>query len=270
MSLIPSSTTKSARPKLAVALLVALAALAATAIAVIAAPAKPDFSVAGRPTTQTVTTGQAVAYDITVTRSGGFSNSITLGAVTGLPNEVTATWPSGRTHVLPATTATTTTVRLTVQTGKSTPEGSKSLGITATSGRTIRSTTVTLVVQDPPLPTTFPIRANLAGRLQLDGPAGELDLSMTNPYNQPLNVTNLRVAIGSVAPAACGAGNFELTQVNDGAATTLTIPPTETRTLTQLGVKKPTVRWVNRDYLQDACKGANLTFAYSANGTTGK
>ncbi len=257
-----SSPSKSAKAKLAVALLAALVASALAGLAV-AAAGKADFSVSASPASQTVTTGQAVKYGVTVSRVNGFTGNVTL-SVSGLPGDTTASWPNGQPTITLSSSQSTS--ELTIQTGKSTPEGTYSLTITGTSGRMVRSTTVSLTVQDPPLPTTFEITGDLAGPLVLDAPAQPLNVTMRNPYNQPLTVSKFVVTLASTSKAACDHnGNFVITPV---PWTSIVLEKNETRTLT--AAEAPKVRWPNQPVAQDACAGATLNFTYSASGTTAK
>src|SRR5918911_5748756 len=125
------------------ALVAVLGVLGASAMAVLAANVKPDFAIAGAPTSQTVVAGQSIAYTITVARAGGYSEAVT-PSVSGLPRDATASFAP--------TPITGTSSTLTIETRASTPAGTYPLSITGV-GRTLtRSTAVQLVVQ----PSTQP------------------------------------------------------------------------------------------------------------------
>jgi Putative Ig domain len=105
----------------------------------------PDFSLSASPTSQTVTQGSGTSYTVTVTPSGGFTGSVSLG-VAGLPTTgVTSSFS-------PNPTAGSST--LTVTTSSSTPTGTYPLTITGTSGSLTHSTGATLVVAAPPAITS--------------------------------------------------------------------------------------------------------------------
>jgi len=102
--------------------------------------ASPDFSLSTNPTSQTVRRGNSTTYIVTVTRSGGFTGSVSL-SVSGLPSRSNAAFSPN-----PVALATTTST-LTVNTAKPTPAGTRTLTITATSGSLRHTQTVTLTVQ---------------------------------------------------------------------------------------------------------------------------
>jgi Putative Ig domain len=105
----------------------------------------PDFSLSASPTSRTVTQGSGTSYTVTVTPSGGFTGSVSLG-VAGLPTTgVTSSFS-------PNPTAGSST--LAVTTGSSTPTGTYPLTITGTSGSLTHSTAATLVVAAPPAITS--------------------------------------------------------------------------------------------------------------------
>jgi uncharacterized membrane protein len=146
MNRLLNRTAKSARRKVAVTLLGALAVLCAAGYVVYAAANKPDFSVMAAPASQTVTAGQSTSYTVTVSRLNGFTGSVTLAA-SGLPSGATATWKLSdgtSSNVLPPSL---TSAAVTIQTATSTPTGTYNATITGTSGNLAHSTTVKLVVQ---------------------------------------------------------------------------------------------------------------------------
>src|SRR6266852_9586543 len=84
----------------------------------------PDFSLAANPSSQTVTQGNGVGYNLSVSSSGGFAGSVTLGAG-GLPSGASAAFSPNPTS---ATSA------MFVATSATTPTGTYSLTITGVSG----------------------------------------------------------------------------------------------------------------------------------------
>lgn len=109
----------------------------------------------------------------------------------------------------------------------------------------------------------FTITGNLAAPLNLGGGGQPLVVSISNPNPQPLNVSELTVALASTSKTGCATTNFSVTQT----ALKATVPGNSTRTLAQLGVTAPRVTWVNRNVAQNACLGARLTFTYAGKGT---
>src|SRR6266852_5247641 len=102
----------------------------------------PDYSLAANPSNQTVTQGNGVGYNLSVSSSGGFAGSVTLSAG-GLPSGVSAAFSPNPTS---ATSA------MFVATSATTPTGTYSLTIAGASGSLSHAITVTLVVQPAPTP----------------------------------------------------------------------------------------------------------------------
>jgi hypothetical protein len=272
-----SRTTKSARRKIALTLLGALAVLAMTSFAVFAAAQKPDFSLGAAPSSQTVAPGAAAVYSVTVTRTNGFADPVTLTAG-GLPTGTTATWKLNTgaaatgSIVVPSTQ---TTATLTLQTASSTPTGNTTVTITGTSGKLTHSTSVVLSVQTtsppPPSGSDFAISGGLPATKPLSpGIAWPLDLTISNPFGYTLKLTNLTVQIdNATSKAACsGTTNYKIVQYR--AAYPINVPANAVRTLSQLGIAasdQPQVKMIDLATNQDACKGAALTLRYSGTAT---
>jgi hypothetical protein len=167
LSTPPKKAAKSARRKLALALLGALIAFAAGALAVFAAGGKPDFSLAASPTTQTVTQGQSTTYSVTITRDNGLAEAIVLSA-SGLPSGAAASWKLSdgtSSNVIPPSQNGAT---LTVQTAASTPAATSSVTITAVAGKLTRTAGVSLLVQSAAEPN-FSLSTSPATRTLLQG-----------------------------------------------------------------------------------------------------
>ncbi len=94
----------------------------------------PDFSLLVSPVSRTVLQGGTATYAITITPINGFNSSVNL-TIGGLPAGASASFT-------PATTTSSST--LVVVTSASTPIGSSSLTITATSGAIARTSVATL------------------------------------------------------------------------------------------------------------------------------
>ena len=112
-------------------------------VAALIAAAQPGFSVAAVPSSQTVVQGGSADFSATVSRTGGFSDPVTL-SVTGVPAGATATFSPN-----PSDSST-----LTIATSSTTPAGTYPLTITGAAGATTHSTSATLVVNQPPPPPT--------------------------------------------------------------------------------------------------------------------
>ena len=110
-------------------------------VAALIAAAQPGFSIAAAPSSQTVVQGGSADFSVTVTRTGGFADPVTLSA-SGVPGGTTATFAPN-----PADSST-----LTLATSSTTPAGTYPVTISGTAGGVTRSATVTLVVNQPPPP----------------------------------------------------------------------------------------------------------------------
>jgi hypothetical protein len=127
------------------------------------------------------------------------------------------------------------------------------------------------------------VQAVSAGSFTIGGSAAEpispgvrapLDLSLTNPHDVPMVVTDLRVRVKDVsAPNAhdlkpCAGGDFSVDQAASGLE--ITVAARSTSTLSSLGLSRatmPHVGMLNRPANQDGCKGASPTLDYTATGT---
>ncbi len=106
---------------------------------VLGAPSKPDFSLAVSPTAQSVVQGSAATYSVTITRQGGFANSVSL-SVSGLATGMTVSFS-------PASPVAGSTTTMTVTTTGATPVGNKSLTLTGTGGGITKTAAFSLNVQ---------------------------------------------------------------------------------------------------------------------------
>lgn len=102
------------------------------------APAS-DFSLSASPTSRSVNPGSGTSYTVSITRSSGFAEAITL-RVSGLPEDYAL-----GTFKPPTTTGTST--KLSITTSSSTPAGTYPLTITGTSDSLSHTTTITLIVK---------------------------------------------------------------------------------------------------------------------------
>jgi uncharacterized membrane protein len=96
----------------------------------------PDFAVSVSPPSVAVRAGQTATYQVTVTRTNGFTASASL-SVSGLPSGAKATF---------SPTLTDTTSTLTVRTSKNTRLGTYALTVAGKYGTMARTATATLTV----------------------------------------------------------------------------------------------------------------------------
>jgi hypothetical protein len=153
-------------------------------------------------------------------------------------------------------------------TSLSTPLGSYSPVIKGTSGLISATTTAHLTVSAGQ-GKEFAIAGSL-DRTLAPGVTGFLDLALTNPNNQPINITNLTVSVTGTSKVGCATNNFSVTQFS--GTYPLTVPANSVRTLSQLGVaqaQRPRVTMINLPVSQDMCKSTNLTLSYSGTGSNG-
>jgi hypothetical protein len=97
-----------------------------------------DFSLSATPASRSVSPGGGTTYSATVTPIAGFSGTVSFSA-TGLPPGATASFN-------PASVTSSGSTTLSVSTSGTTPPGSYTLAITATSGSLAHTVNVTLVV----------------------------------------------------------------------------------------------------------------------------
>jgi subtilisin family serine protease len=134
------------------------------------APPGPDFSVSATPSSSTVLQGNGTSYTATVTATGGFTGVVNL-TVSGLPAGAAGTFS-------PTSVTTSGSSTLSVTTATTTPAGSYPLTITGTSGTTVRTTTVTLVVTTP-APPDFTIAVSPASQSARRGTMATYTVTVT-------------------------------------------------------------------------------------------
>jgi hypothetical protein len=209
------------------------------------------------PSTTNTPAGTVATYAVTVTRTN-FTGSINF-SVTGTPPT------SGVSFTPPSTTGNTTSLQ--VSTSAATTVGSYTLTITGTSGSTTASTVAQLTVSAAAHDNrAFTITGTL-DRSLAPGVTGFLDLSITNPNNQPISITNLTVSLTGTSKPGCATSNFSVAQLS--GAYPFTVPANSTRTLSQLGIAqsvRPRVTMIDLPVNQDVCKTTGLTLGYSGTG----
>jgi uncharacterized membrane protein len=233
-----------------------------TSLTLVVQPAtQPNFAISATPASQTVVQGDQTSYGVSVSRTGGFGGAVTM-SVSGLPKNAIVSWSPSAT--IPGSSSSAT---LQVQTASDSKEGNYTLTITGTgtigSSSASRSATVTLVVQKN---QDFLITGDL-GSLLAPGRKAPLNLSLSNPNNFAIKVTNLTVAVQeATSKAGCsGTQNFKVTQI-PASRYPITLPQGQAKTLSQLGVAdadKPKIEMLDRALNQDACRTATIKLDYS-------
>ncbi|HEY4019999.1 MAG TPA: hypothetical protein VGM75_15010 [Pseudonocardiaceae bacterium] len=217
----------------------------------------PTLALSASPSSNTVPAGSTAAYTVAINRTN-FTGPVTIAVAT-------ASGISASVRPNP-TSNNSTTVQLT--TSPSTKDGIYPVEIAgwAAAAGTIEyaSTQVSLVVSTPK-GKPFTISGNLTGTLAPGVPARPLNLTLINPNNQKLSITNLAVTVSGTS--SCGPANFAVTQYSGSYP--LNLAANQTATLTQLGVPTsalPTVGMRDLSTNQDACKGVTVNLVYSGTG----
>jgi uncharacterized membrane protein len=229
----------------------------------VTAPLNGSFALAAAPSSSLVAPGQTAVSTITVNRTAPFAGAVSLSAI-GLPTGVTASFT-------PATTAATAgSSRSTLQlvTSTRTQKGDYSVSIVAKYSSPsgfpyFAYAQVTLVVDETSKP--FAISGSLTQPLAPGEAAQPIDLSISNPNNKPLPVTNLSMTVKSTsAGTACDASNFAVRQFSGPYP--VAVPGGATKTLSSLGLPStvwPSLQMVDLPRNQDACKNVAISLAYT-------
>ncbi len=184
-----------------------------TVTLVVNSTSSPDFSISASPSSRSVAQGSATSYTATVTRSGGFTGTVTL-SVSGLPANATATFspvsiPNGSSNST-----------MSVNTSASTPTGSYTLRITGTSGSTTHSTTVALVVTGFSISASPPLNAALRGT----SASYTVSVAAINNFNGTVRFSVRGLPFNSSAsfnpPSVTGSGASTMTVSTNGSTST--------------------------------------------------
>jgi hypothetical protein len=183
--------------------------------------AAPNFTLTAAPASQSVTSGGAANYAITVGPTGGFSGQVTL-SVNGLPTGANGTFtpnPSSGSSALAVTTSGTT------------PIGTYPLTITGVSGTVTHTANATLIVSPPP---DFSVSASPGSQTVGAGGGTSYAVSIT-----PANGFSAAVSL-SVSGLPSGANGTFTPNPATGSSTlsisTSAATPAGTSTLTITGV----------------------------------
>lgn len=109
----------------------------------------------------------------------------------------------------------------------------------------------------------FSISEGVTGLLYPGGPAREIPLTLVNPGNAAIAVTDVTAAVQPASlPPSCGAQNFAISQARV-PSTGLLVGAHTTVTLRAAGVAAPTIRMVETGTDQIACAKGRLALAYA-------
>lgn len=197
----------------------------------------PDFSVSASPASRAVTQGLGTSYTVSLTSVNGFNSSAGL-SISGLPANASASFsPSSVTPTAGGANST-----LNISTGPSTPVGDYTLTITGTSGSLVRSTSVTLGV-DEPAQGDFSMSVSPSSRTILrffgaNSTTYTVTLTAIDGYNAPvtLSITSglasgMTANFAPISPTPTGGGVNSTMQIVVNSST-----PRGSRTLTITGV----------------------------------
>ena len=132
-------------------------------------PPTPDFTLSAAPASLTINRGASGTSTITITRTGGFTDSVMLGA-SGLPNGVTASFAP------PSTTGGSSV--LTLSASSAATLGMATVTVTGTGGSLTRSTPINLTVNQPPTPD-FSLSASPSSLTINRGASGTSTITIT-------------------------------------------------------------------------------------------
>lgn len=232
---------------------------------VTAAPPAP-FSVSASPASASMLPGDTASFTVTITRQSGFTGAVALSVGSGAPAGGTATFT-------PATlTGSASTSTLNLTTKNNSPSGTYTLVINATNGGRTQSTNVGVTLASSGKSFGISLPNPITGLVP--GARTSLDLKLTNTNSQPVNVTNLTVAVQSVTKSAlapadkpCGLSDYSIVQFS--GTYPLVIPAGATRWLSALVTDNsalPVLVMNDADANQDGCQRASVSLVLSGAG----
>jgi aldose sugar dehydrogenase len=199
-----------------------------------------DFSVTASPSTRTVNPADSTTYNITVTPAGGFTGNVSL-SVSGLSSDAGASFNP------PSLMINDTTAKiavLTVTTTASTPPGTYSLSVTATSGNLQHSASVSLVVAGPASANLSVVKtaspnpaiatANLTYRIVVtnNGPSPATNATITDPLPAGVNFVSASATQGMCSGTTTVTCNFGNLAKGASATANIVVLPQATGQLT--------------------------------------
>lgn len=217
--------------------------------------------------TQTALPGDAATFTVTAARPSPptYSGPISLSVASGLPAGATASFSQ------PTLNGPTLSSNLTVSTKNNSPTGIYTVVVNGTGSGQTQSTSVTLNLTGSG--KTFAV--SLAKPISDLSPdvTRSIDLLLSNPNSQPMQVTNLTVAIQSVvkgpgAPSglSCGVADYTLTQYAGSYPVIQPGPSVSLSSVLPAGSTLPTIKMKDADADQDGCKGASINLVFSGAG----
>jgi hypothetical protein len=226
----------------------------------------------------TLTAGDSVSVQITVTGQSRFTGAVTL-ATTNLPDGVQASFTPASLTIARSAPEATAELRLT--TAASTRAAALGIGVIGRSNGSFQSSVLSVQIQPnsitdgapPPAPatgsgdTSFSVSGSPIGTLA-PGVSLPIDLRLSNPQSAPLSIDNLTVTVNSTSIAACAPKNFTVTQFRGRYP--LSIPAGAVTSLSAMGVLRsnwPVLTMRNLDTNQDACKKVSVYLRYSGSGS---
>jgi hypothetical protein len=230
-------------------------------------PLSGSLSLTSTPASLSLAAGSNGVYDLSLTRTS-LTGPVAF-TLSGLPPGVTASFAPA------STTGSASALQLTVDPAAKAATATLTIGASgqdATGATRSASANVQLAVISSP--KAFTIAGTVAPGVA-PGVTVPVALSVSNPNNQPLAVTNLSVTLAGVTRSsdavakglACSVVDFAVVQYSGPYPQT--VPAGGTASLASLGV--PTSQWPKITMLdtaanQDGCKGATLQLAYSGSG----
>jgi hypothetical protein len=222
----------------------------------------PSLALSVTPSTVTVPAGSTGTYQVAIGRTN-ITVPVNLAVIGSLPAGISPSLSPN------PTTGNSSTLLLT--TAATTPDGTYTVylvGWATVGGSTKYAYAQTQLVVSTPKGKSFTISGSLRGTLAPGAPPLPLDLTLANPNNQKLTISNLTVTVGGTsAGAACGPTNFTVTQYSGKFP--LNMAARQTASLSQLGAAAsalPTVGMRDLPTNQDACKGVTVDLVYSGTG----
>ncbi|AMM34136.1 hypothetical protein SA2016_3476 [Sinomonas atrocyanea] len=239
----------------------------ATAGLTVNTPQSGAVSLSSTPASLSLAAGSSGVFDLSLTRTN-LTGPVAF-TLSGLPSGVAASFAPA------STTGSTSALQLTVDAAAKATTATLTIGasgLDATGATRSASASVQLAVVSSP--KAFGIAGTIPGGIA-PGVTVPVGLSITNPNNQPLSVTNLSVTLTGVTQTSdavakglpCSVADFAVTQYTGPYPQT--IPAGGTASLASLGVPSsqwPQIKMLDTAANQDGCKGATLQLAYSGSG----
>lgn len=241
----------------------------------VVASGNPDYTIEMTPTTQYVSAGGSVTYNVKVVPVNKFSGTVTLSANT-VPGAVLLGW-NGSTPVtaqnpsvaVPVGGSNAGTATLTVATTLTNPPGSYAITITGTSGSLSHTVAGTLDID------LFKATGTTSGPLYPE-PASQLmwqpiAVMLTDPYNYGVTVTGLAASVqqdsqGNVIDASgnavpgCLASWFRFKDTPLSSTNMYSLGGGSTQSLPS--ADDPMISMQDAGVSQDACKGVTLKLSF--------